>query len=404
MKTFSYTGFTEAGGRSRGIVEAADLKSARENLLARGIYTEKLEPSIGSSSSRFSLVAKRKLSLADKSMFYREFSVLLASGLSIDQAFEIIIHSPEFETHQFALAGLRDRVQQGESLEAGLQNSAIHTSPFELALVHAGEQTGKQDVTLGAIADYLEEQHQVRERIGSALFYPCIVACLGLVVAATMMGFILPHFEKLMTKVAMDIPSSMAFMIKVSDIFRATWFVWILVLAAIPSLAVKSFRIPSVRLFVERLGMRTPGVGGAWKALMNLRFSRTLSLLLRGGVPLSDGLAMAGNATGSQWLAAAVNAKLQSFIQGQSLAATLGEVPVLNKGLKGWVLAGEASGDLAGVLDHAANRFQSKWESSMARLMTMLEALIILLVGLFILGIALGMLQPILSMNDLINA
>ena len=151
---------------------------------------------------------------------------------------------------------------------------------------------------------------------------------------------------------------------------------------------------------LDRRMLRWPLVGRGYAALINLRFARTLAMLLRGGVPLVEALAISGRATGSTWVAATTAQGAERVKHGASLAATLRTIEPLNLSLPAWVQAGEAGGNLDILLDHAADRNQQQWERLMTRSMTMIEPLLIIIVGVFVLLIAMAILLPILTMNQ----
>jgi type II secretory pathway component PulF len=145
---------------------------------------------------------------------------------------------------------------------------------------------------------------------------------------------------------------------------------------------------------------RTPLVQRGYSALVNLRFARTLSLLLGGGVSLVDGVILAGRATGSAWVARLAESGAEALRHGKNLAEAVRAIEPLSASLPGWIQAGEASGKLENLLENAGDRYQQQWDRLISRGLSVLEPLLILAVGLFVLLIALSILLPVMSLNQ----
>jgi general secretion pathway protein F len=160
---------------------------------------------------------------------------------------------------------------------------------------------------------------------------------------------------------------------------------------------------PMVEAWWDRVRLGLPLVGPAYAALVNLRFSRTLALLLRAGVPLTEGMDMAGRATGSVWTRTSVAEQADFVRQGRSLADAMRAIAPFRGSLPGWIEAGEASGDLAGMLESAAVRYQQQWDRTVSRFLALLEPALVLVVGVFVLLVALSILLPLLSMNQMLH-
>jgi general secretion pathway protein F len=156
----------------------------------------------------------------------------------------------------------------------------------------------------------------------------------------------------------------------------------------------------AARIRWDRFLFRLPLWGNGYALLVNLRFARTLAILLRGGVPLLDGFVLAGRAGGSPWVESLVKFEAESVRHGGTLAAALRRIPPLARSLPGWVQTGEAGGEMDRLLDAAARRFQGQWDRFVARCLSLLEPSLILLIGGFVLLVTLSVLLPIISMTQ----
>lgn len=399
MKTFAYRGFNEAGRHTKGLVEAIDVKEARERLAAQGIMPEKLLPA----GTKPGGLRRRGFGLGDRALIYRELAALLHAGIPLDQALELLLETPELGRCAEVLAKVRDAVRDGDALAAALSESSRRITLFETALLETGERTGALDAALVRLADFLEEEDSIRERIRTAMIYPAFIILLALVVSVLLLGVMMPNFEKLLGEMQLDLPPITRVMLGLGGFLAR--FGWV-VLAGLGLLAWMAWRgFTGSALWQARWARAQFGLpvwGKVTTALVNLRFSRTLALLLQGGVPLEEGLPLAGRSTGNTWVETGIETEAEKLRQGSSLADAVRRVPALSGALPGWIRAGEASGDLPELLESAARRFQRDWEKRMTRALSLLEPIVILVVGLFVLLVAMAVLQPILSMNEIL--
>ncbi len=398
MKTFEYSGFTADGRRTRGIIEAEDPKSARERLSARGILTERLRGTRDAAAAR----PRRRPALARVGMratVFREMASLLRAGLPVPRALDILIESPELADAQADLAAARDRIRDGADLSAALEAGG-RVSAFEIAALRAGERAGALDAGLERVADYLEAQARVRERIVSALIYPAVVLTLTALVAVGMLGFLLPMLARMWEDAGIALPWFTRMVMGFGRAMR-----WMLpLLAATMSLAVAALRrrvacSAEWRERLDRARYRLPLAGALYRSLVATRFARALALLLRGGAPMVEALPLAGRATGSPWAAREVEGAAEAVRHGRSPAEALREVPPLRDAIPNWVHAGEASGDLVRLLTAAADRQQFLWERKLGRALSLLEPSLVILLGAIVLAVALAIVLPILALH-----
>lgn len=400
MKTFAYKGYDATGRVAQGLIEALDLKEAREKLQVRGVLPERVAPVEETSGGR---AGKRRtaFTLEQRSMCYHELAALLQSGLPLVQALDILIQSPELGPNLVRLAGVRDRLREGQGLARALAENSAEVTAFERSVIEVGERVGTLPQVLLRLAQFLEEQKKLRERILTALLYPAVVLVLAVLVAVVLLGFLLPWVTRMMQEAGVPLSTLTRGML-----WLRVWLGPVVLLAVAAGLLGwlrfrrKVTESDEVRRQLDQRLLRWPLVGSGYAALINLRFARTLAMLLRGGVPLVEALSIAGRATGSAWTAYAVAQGAERVKHGANLAAALRTIEPLNTSLPAWVQAGEASGNLDVLLEHAADRYQQQWDRLMARSMALIEPALILIVGVFVLLIALSILLPILTMNQ----
>lgn len=399
MKTFEYKGFDSSGRACRGLVEALDLKEAREKLSSRGVMAEKVTAA-GEGRSRAGRRWRQGLALDARAAIYRELGALLRAGIPLEHALEVLISAPELGENRSLLAGTRDRIAEGSNFAAAFSAGSVTVSAFERAVLEVGERAGTLETVLDRLAGFLEEQKRLEDRIQTALIYPAIVFALAIGISFVMLSVMIPRVGKLLADTNIALPMLTRFMMAFGR-----WVVPVggpLLAAAVLAAVYARKRMQreeAFRIAWDRALFRVPVFGRGYAVLVNLRFSRTLALLLSGGVPLVEGVALAGRATGSPWVGGLTDKAAEDVRHGMSLAEAVRRVEPLAGSLPGWIQAGEASGQLEGLLENAGTRFQQYWDRLVSRSLAFLEPVLILCVGVFVLLIALAILLPVLSLN-----
>jgi general secretion pathway protein F len=390
MKTYTYKGYDITGAVRTGHVEALSAKAAREQLVTQGVFVSSLHES----SAR-----PGRFAPSLRGVFYRELAALLRSGMPLVPGLGMLLNTPELQVAFAVISGVRDQVREGRGFALALAAMAPGTKPFEVSAIDVAERTGTLDAVLDQLAGVIESQQQLRERVQRAMIYPCLIFVLGLVVALVMLGVMLPRMQTI-TGGFLAMPPLTRFMLGFSRMF----FPWgmasssLLLLSGIWGVR-RAWQNNAFRIRFEATLFRLPGQR-AYRYLLASRFARTLSILVRAGVPVVDGVALAGRATGSGWCTDRAIAASQAVRHGQNLEAAIRSIPPLADTLAGWIAVGEAGGDLAGMLDHAAIRCDRQFDHHLARFLALLEPLLLLLVGGFVLLITLSVMLPIFSLTD----
>lgn len=394
MKTYEYKGFNHDGHTCKGLVEALSLKEAREKLIVDGVLAEKIA------------VTGRRLvlGLGDRAILYRELSSLLGAGFTLIHALDILIESPEMADTNILVAGVRDKVREGSSLADALSGASKSVTPFEYAIIQSAERTATVETMLESLASFLEEQEKLRERIKAALLYPAIVFALGICVAMVMLGVLIPRAREIISGNNMPIPFLTRFMIAFGAAI-VKWG-WVVFIAVASGFVYFKHRLAADADFYrewDRKLYRVPLLGRGRTLLVNLRFSRTMAVLLKGGVSLMDAVIMAGRATGSAWVCQLSENAAEAVRHGSSLSDAIRQIPPLAGSLPGWLKVGEASGTVEKLLASAGQRYQSQWDRYIGTCLGFLEPLLILLIGGFVLLVTLSVLMPIISMTQLVG-
>ena len=391
MKTFEYRGYDSSGRTERGLIEADSAKTARELLARRGILADKIRTTERAGP----------LCVTARAALYRELGALLHAGLPLMKALDLLIASPEERRGtRLLLAGVRDAVREGRGLAAALSTGCRSVTEFEIAILRAAERSARVDEMLEGLATFMEEQESAKERARSALIYPALVLSVGVCVAAIMLVFLAPRARDLSANSKAALPAITVWMAGI-----ARWAPRVLpVLTIVCGTAVGVLRrrlrsdVVARRRFDHFL-FGLPLVGRGYTLLARMRFARTMAILLSGGVPVMEALSLAARATGSAWLAAIAETEAENIRHGSNLSDAVGRMPPLASWLPGLIRVGEAGGGLDRLLDGAGQRASEQWTRFVTRALTVLEPVAILLIGCFVLAIALSILLPVLSLT-----
>lgn len=395
MKAFEYKGLDRSGRRCRGLVDAVNVKDARERLARQGVLAENVDP-VGAGFGR--------LNAGERAVFYREIASLLKSGMTQERALDMLLQAPGDSQRALAIAVLRDRIKEGSSLAAALPALGSGVTAFETALVETGEKSGGVEQAMEQLAVFLEEQDKLKDRVQSALIYPSIVVGLGICVAIVMLGLLLPKTQDLLKGSTAPLPVLTRFMMAMGAVvMRWGPLALAVVLAVVVYVRYRLRRDAAWRLGFDRRMFGVPLVGHGYALLAGCRFARTLSVLIQGGVSLIDGLVHAGRATGSAWIADLAEKEADAVRHGANLSDAVARIPPLSVTLPGYIKVGEASGGMDRLLAGAADRLQAQWDKLVARGLNLLEPVLILAIGGFVLLVTLSVLLPILSFTRMVG-
>ncbi len=397
MRTFVYDAYDRAGRRCSGLVEGEDVRAARLSLAKEGLFAVSLREA-GNGNSRV-----RALGEEARGILYRELAALLRAGNPLVPALNILMGMREFAGGREALAAAKDRLREGSGLGESLAEGGLGPDEFERAALDAGARAGRLEESLERLADWLLSRHALQSRVRNALTYPGFVLLFAVIAAAIMLGVVLPSTLAAIERsgIPVEWPRITRWMMGMRVVAR--WFLPIFLFLGLAG-GVWWNRFGRCRRglveALDRLKFGVPVVGRGLSLLVNIRFAGTFAMALRGGVPAEDALLLAGRASGSPWVSSLAEREWEEVRHGRPLAQAIERIPPLAVPLASWVETGESSGMLAEMMDHAARRLQGQWERWTLRLLGLLEPALLVLVGLFVFGIALAIILPLVQMNQ----
>ncbi|MDX9709092.1 MAG: type II secretion system inner membrane protein GspF [Trichloromonas sp.] len=405
MPLFEYSGFDAQGKKVAGTIEAPGKKSATQQLRTQGIFPTRLAEG-SAATSGFSLFTSRfrpfarKVSPQDLAAVTRQLATLLGAGLPLDEALGTLADQLAASPLGRALGTVRGEILQGSELNRALARHPGIFSPLFINMTEVGEHSGTLDQVLGQLADFLEDQARLRSRLQSALAYPILMGIIGSAVLVFLITFVVPKVTRMLEDMGQTLPLPTRLLIAGSD-FLAGWWWLLLLLAGVAATAARRYaRSEAGRLKLDRLSLRLPLFGSLNLLLATARLSRTLGTLLHAGVPLLKALAIAVNLLSNRVLRQAVNDAGDAVREGESLAEPLRRSGVFPPMLAQMAAVGERSGELEKMLSRVAETYEHQVELRIAGLLSLLEPVMILLMGTAVGFIVLAILLPIFQASQ----
>ncbi|MFY1831150.1 type II secretion system inner membrane protein GspF [Myxococcus fulvus] len=418
MPVFEYRGLNSAGKQIKGLLEADSPKTLRSKLRADGIFlTDVLAQAEGSrgavsKGANAGQVARdidlRKLGRGrvntdDVAIFTRQLSTLLGAGVTLVESLTALVDQVEKERFKRALSDIKQRVNEGSSLADALgQHPKIFPSIY-VNMVRAGEASGALDAVLTRLADFTENQARLQQKILSTMLYPAIMMVVGGGILVALMVFVVPKVTKIFETMKATLPLSTRMLIATSNFFQDWWFIAVPVMVLCGWLFMRWTVSPKGKPKWDRFTLKAPIVGNLVRLLSISRFARTLSTLLKSGVPLLAAMDIVKAVMTNTVLADVVEKARDSIREGESIANPLkrsGEFPPL---VYHMVAIGERSGQLEEMLTNVADNYETQVNVRIGALTSLLEPLLIVVMGAVIAFVALSILMPILQVNSAIR-
>jgi general secretion pathway protein F len=396
MDSFRYQALDMAGRSVSGVVQADTPRDARAQLRARGLLPSFLQENAPRPWAR-------GISAAQLSLLTRQMATLLDSGLTLEQALAALIEAAEAPATRQLLAGVKAEVMAGASLAVALGSYAGSFPEFYRALVQGGEDSGALPTVLAHLADYLDARQALRQKTSLALLYPVLVGVVALAIVTGLLVYVVPQVVQVFQQSRQALPWLTRALIALSDFLRAAWPYLLLIVVLLTTTAHLAMRRPRYRRRWHAFLLALPWLGPLVRGADTSRFASTLAILVAGGVPLLGALASAARAMGNAVMREAVERAIGRVREGVSLSRALGETRAFPPLLVHLVASGELSGKLEQMLGRAAHLETRSLERRLAVFLTLLEPVMILLMGAVVLLIVLAILLPIIEINQLVR-
>ncbi len=396
---YSWEGLNKNGDRVKGETPAESEAMARSDLRKNGINVVKIRKKPKPLLSG----GKKKIVPADIAYFLRQMTTMLASGVPLVQAFEIVGRGNEKPSVRDLILKIKSDVEGGETFAAALAKHPRQFDDLVVNLVEAGEQAGTLETLLDKVATYKEKTEALKAKIKKALFYPAAVVVVAIVVTAILLIYVVPQFEALFQGFGADLPVFTRMVVDLSEFTQSWWWAILGVLILIGIVFVQARR-RSKRFarFLDFAILRAPAFGPILRKAAIARFARTLSTMFSAGVPLVDALDSVSGATGNAVYGEATQRMRDETAAGAQLQWSMRNTAVFPNMVVQMVAIGEESGSLDSMLAKVADFYEAEVDNAVDSLSSLLEPLIMVVLGVLVGGLVIAMYLPIFQMGQVI--
>ena len=420
MPVYEYKGLTTEGRDVSGIIDADSPKTARVKLRQSGIYPTDVVEGAGEATYGFSsaegkersgparswlsrIQVSERAGLMEVALMTRHLATLTAAKLPLMEALSALVDQLEKGELKRIVAGTRERVKEGSSLAAALSQYPAVFSEIYINMVKAGEASGTLDGMLLRLADYLEYQVKLRNQLIATLTYPVFMVIIGGLILFGLVTFIVPKITLIFEEVHQILPWPTVILIAVSHFLNRYW--WVVLGAGVLGLFgfQQYIKTPEGRVRHDRFLLRVPIIGRVILMVEISRFTRTLSTLLTGGVPLLSALDVVRNVVQNTVLAEAIDRARQNIGEGQSLAEPLRKSRMFPPLVTHMIAVGEKSGELEPMLVKVSEAYDNEVEAIISTLTALLTPVMILVMGAIIGFIVMAILLPIFELSQIVR-
>ncbi|OQS11602.1 type II secretion system protein GspF [Chromobacterium violaceum] len=403
MAAFKYTAYDAAGKEQSGLLEADSARAARAQLRERGLLPVTVDGVSAKTGGAGSNVLRRGLPRAELVMITEQLSTLLNAGLTLEKALTAVTEQSENARSRTVLAALRSDILEGKGFAQALSSAPGVFSPLYRSLVQAGEQSGHLDMVMSRLAEYLDKRQNTQQKVTLALAYPAVVTLVAILVVAGLMSYVVPQVVSVFAQTKQSLPFLTRALVACSDFLRQ-WGVALLIGIAVAAfLIVRALRAPALKRRFHARVLKLPVFGRLFRALNTARMASTMSILVGSGVPLLTALETARGLMTMLPMQDAVADAMAKVREGVSLSRALNASRQFPPVLIHLISSGEASGTLSHMLDRAAQQQEQEVERKLATFTTLMEPLLILVMGGMVLLIVLAIMMPIIDMNQMVH-
>lgn len=396
---FKYKGTDKSGRKTEGEIEGFNAELVKAQLRGQGInpisVKKKPQPLFGSASG--------KVSSADISIFARQLATMMSSGVPLVQAFGIIGSGHENPAMQKLILDLKTDVESGNSLASALSAHPEHFDDLFCSLVEAGEQSGALEDLLDKIATYKEKTEAIKKKVKKALTYPVAVTIVALLVTTILLIFVVPQFEAMFENFGGELPVFTQTVVNFSRWMQDNWYIFFGTIGLVVFVFIEcKKRFPAVGIYLDKLSLKAPVVGDITEKSVIARFARTLSTMFAAGVPLVEAMDSVAGASGNYVYSNAIMNMRNEVATGEQLNSSMRRTTLFPNMVIQMVAIGEESGSIDHMLDKVADFFEEEVDNAVDALSSLMEPLIMVVLGILVGGLIVAMYLPIFKMASVI--
>jgi type IV pilus assembly protein PilC len=394
--TYVWEGKDKTGKIIRGEMRAVGETLVQTTLRRQGIAVSKIKKQKFARGGR--------VTEKDITLFTRQLATMMKAGVPLLQAFDIVGKGTSNAAVGKLLSEVKTDVETGSSLNQAFRKHPLYFDALFCNLVEAGEQAGILDTLLDRLANYKEKILAIKSKIKSAMFYPVSILIVAFIITAVIMIFVIPQFKTVFTSFGADLPAPTLFVIALSDAFVKYWY---LIFGSL-FIGIYAFfyfwkRSVPMQIVIDRLVLKLPIFGAVIRKATIARWTRTLSTMFAAGVPLVEALESVGGAAGNNVYKMATRQIQSEVSTGTSLSVAMQNANVFPSMVLQMTAIGEESGQLDSMLSKVSDFFEAEVDDAVASLSSLMEPLIMVVLGVLIGGIVISMYLPIFKLGSVVG-
>jgi type IV pilus assembly protein PilC len=400
MPIFAYTARETASGREiRNTVEAMSEQAAIAALLNRNLLVVEIKEKMAKRGQ----TRGGRVQLADLVVFTRQLATMIDAGIAIVQSLQALAEQTTNKVMRDTIKDVCSRVEAGESFSEALIRHPKAFNRLYVSMVGAGEKGGLLAEILARLATYLENSERLRKKVKTALMYPTVVTIVAIVITIFLLVKVIPTFKDVYSGFGAKLPGPTQFLIGLSEFLQH----WLLFLIPLLGVAIWGWfyfiKTKTGRNFWDTQRIKLPVFGTIAHKICLARFTRTLASLIRSGVPILEVLQIVSQTVGNTVMERAVKAAATDIERGEGIAAALGKHPVFPTMIIRMLSAGEQTGNIDTMLERVADFLDEEIETTLSGLMSLIEPLLIVFLGIVIGGMVVCMFLPIFNLANIVN-
>jgi type IV pilus assembly protein PilC len=394
---YQWEGMDKKGQRIKGRSVAQSEQALKNELRRQGVVATRIRKQ----SQAFK--SSGKVKAEDIAIFSRQLATMLGAGIPLVQAFEIIGAGHDKPAMQKLVLDIKSDVEGGTSLHEALAKHPLYFDDLFVNLVEAGEQAGALEGLLDKVATYKEKSEAIKKKVKKALFYPAAVLVVAVIVTVILLVFVIPQFEDLFKGFGADLPAFTQMVINLSRFVQSEGiFIAIVVAAAFWVFFYFKKRSRKMRHFIDRMALKMPVIGPILNKAAIARYARTLSTMFAAGVPLVEALESVAGACGNIVFEDAVLKMRDEVATGQRLQRAMENTGIFPNMVVQMIAVGEESGSLDAMAGKVATFYEDDVDAAVDSMSSLLEPLIMLILGVLVGGLVIAMYLPIFKLGSVV--
>ncbi len=396
---FNYKALAENGEVTKGQQEADSRAEVIEMLKVKKMIPLEITEYSGGKALRF---GAKKVQTKDLSIFCRQFSTMLSSGVGIVKCLDILEKQADNPKVKDACADMKGNVQRGNLLSDTMKFHKNIFPSLMIQMVVAGEASGNLDIVMDRLAITYEKEAKIENKMKSAMIYPIILLVVLVGVVSFILVVVMPQFASIFADAGKDLPLSTKILMGTSDFLVQRWYVLVLVIVGIVLLISQLKKTKEGRRTLDRMKLRTPLIGKQFRMIITSRFTRTMSTLLSSGITLLEAMSIVGQVVGNTEVEGRLDNASEEIKKGIAMSRAVSAVNVFPPMVLSMLKIGEESGSLDLVLSKTADYYDEELDTAIQRLVAMLEPILIVVMGLVVGFVVVSIAQPMFGIYDTI--